>query len=134
MVQSRVLWKWFGRNCLQALSLRVFDMCRSLSCLPALQELLQTSKPPAVLILGAGGNNDCIPRPSNYNAFFKACSDAKQAMSEPDEDNPLPAAAVGAAGDSFGVAGEEAKPDALMVVVQDAGHLQFLDTESTLQR
>jgi hypothetical protein len=101
-----------------------------LSSLPALEELLQSRTPPAVLIVGAGANSDCIPRPSNYNAFYKACTDAKRALS--DADDPGAAGAATVVGGQAAV--EEAELDVLMVVVEDAGHLQFLDAQTTLQR
>lgn len=101
--------------------------CRSPSALPALQEVLQGAVPPKLLLVGAGLNSDCIPRRSNYSAFAAAAAAAGPSRSGGDP-------AVQPTGGGAGVVAGGSSPGSMLVVLQQAGHLQFLDTQTNLQR
>lgn len=99
--------------------------CRSPSALPALQEVLQGAAPPKLLLVGARLNSDCIPRRSNYSAFATAAAAAARSRSG-GESAVQPTGA--------GVVADANSPGSMLVVLQQTGHLQFLDTQTTLQR
>ncbi|GBF91113.1 hypothetical protein Rsub_04782 [Raphidocelis subcapitata] len=78
----------------------------SVSALPALRGLVAAGAP--ALVVGAGRNADCIPRPAGYAAFWGACE-----------------AGGGGGGGGGG--------NCLLAVATGAGHLQFVEEPTTLQ-
>lgn len=84
---------------------------RAASCPPALEALV-AEQGTRVAIVGAAKNGDCVPKRSNYSAFAAAVARGG-------------AAQRGAGGDGGG---------GLLAVVRESGHLQFLNTMTTLQR
>jgi hypothetical protein len=99
--------------------------CRSPSALPALQEVLQGPAPPKLLLVGAGLNSDCIPRRSNYSTFAAAATAAQGGSS-----GAGPAVQASPAG----VVADGSRSGSMLVVLQQVGHLQFLATQTALQR
>jgi hypothetical protein len=85
-----------------------------LSALPALRALRAAGAP--VAILGAGRNGDCIPREAGYVAFWRECAPAAPGP------GGSPQSSGGGGGRCF------------LAVARDAGHLQFLEGQTTLQR
>jgi hypothetical protein len=125
--REQLLWGWGARSaerhvlcphpsCLSAGNPFSASLClpppprSSVSALPALRRLAAAGVP--ALVVGAGRNADCIPRAANYEAFWEACR--------------------GAAGGGGGGGGGGGP--CRLAVASGAGHLQFLEAPTTLQR
>jgi hypothetical protein len=85
--------------------------CRSLTALPVLERLSAGPSAVPVAIIGAGRGGDCVPRRSGYEAFARA---------------------GGLGRNSRGGGGGSGSH--VLAVAREAGHLQFLEEQTTLQR
>lgn len=92
---------------------------RSVTALPALERLSGSGVP--VAIAAAGRNGDCVPRRAGAAAFARACG-------------VVGGGSGGGLGSSTGGGGAGAGALCVLGVAREAGHLQFLQEPTTLQR